>query len=790
MHKFFTSIVVVLLSLNIQAQNSLNMELLSNLQYNQALSDIWGYAAPDGREYAIVGTRNTTSIVDLLDPRNPVEVASITGAPSTWRDMKAFGEFVYVIADEGEDGLLIIDMSEAPNNITWEFWKPQLEMGNVSGVLRRCHNIFIDEDGYGYLAGCRLNSGGPIILDLFSNPGTPELIGASDPRYAHDVMTRGDLMFASDLGRGFSVIDISDRSDPVTLASQSTTMNFTHNAWSSDDNNYIFTTDERANSYVDSYDISDLNDIRRLDSFRPGTSIGSGSIPHNTHYHNGYLVTSWYTDGVRIIDGNKPDNLVEVAYFDTFLQNGGGFSGAWGATPYLPSGLVLVSDIGTGLYVFDTEYVRAAYLEGNVTDQATGLPLGDVAVTIESTQVNNKETNSLGDYKTGIAAGGEVTVTFNRLGYEPAIETVTITNGEVTILDVELIPLASYSVTGTVRSAVDNAPIANAGVLFQGPNGEEEVATDANGEFIINSILEGEYQIFAGAWGYENILFNPSATLAQDESFDILLNTALMDDFIVDMGWTTESQAETGDWVRVVPIGTFADEGASNPSADTEGDIGNKAYVTGNSDGGVGDTDIDGGTVILRSPMMDLTQFVNPRLSYDLWFFNGGGGSAPNDNAIVRISNGVTDVDIEVLDSGQSNGAWRETFSFDVAEVLELTTTMQFSVLASDDDPGHLSEAGLDRFLVEEAPLSANDLVENDIIEIAPNPFSEVAILNFDSDVSGLLTVTNVIGQVIETIELDNATQISIGSQYNAGTYFITLETRDDKYEALRIIKQ
>ena len=212
MHKIFTIILLFLASMGLNAQDALNMELLSNLTYNESLSDIWGYVAPNGDEYAIVGTRTTTSVVDLRDPRNPVEVASIEGATSVWRDMKQFGEFVYVTADQGADGLLVIDMSGAPNNITSELWQPEIEINGVTGVLERCHNIFIDENGYGYLAGCRLNSGGPLIIDLFTTPGSPQFVGASDPRYSHDVMVQDDIMYSSDINSDFfSVIDVSDK---------------------------------------------------------------------------------------------------------------------------------------------------------------------------------------------------------------------------------------------------------------------------------------------------------------------------------------------------------------------------------------------------------------------------------------------------------------------------------------------------------------------------------------------------------------------------------------------------
>ena len=67
---------------------------------------------------------------------------------------------------------------------------------------------------------------------------------------------------------------------------------------------------------------------------------------------------------MRVADASKPDNIIEVANYDTWLGADGDFNGAWGAYPFLPSGLTLVSDRQSGLYVVDVNYKRAARLEG------------------------------------------------------------------------------------------------------------------------------------------------------------------------------------------------------------------------------------------------------------------------------------------------------------------------------------------------------------------------------------------------------------------------------------------
>ena len=78
-------------------------------------------------------------------------------------------------------------------------------------------------------------------------------------------------------------------------------------------------------------------------------------VPHNTHVIGNYLVTSYYRDGVTIIDASNHYDLIEVAYFDTSPQyEGSGFFGCWGAYPYLESGLILATDRQNGLHILNT----------------------------------------------------------------------------------------------------------------------------------------------------------------------------------------------------------------------------------------------------------------------------------------------------------------------------------------------------------------------------------------------------------------------------------------------------
>lgn len=431
---------------NLNAQGDYNISLVSvfsrggSLEYN----DIWGYVDEEGTEYAILGTQQGTSVISLANPASPQEVVFIPGVQSIWRDMKSYGHYVYCIADQGSDGLLVINMSGVSSgDITWSFYKPQITINSLTYPLNKCHNMYIDEKGILYLSGCTpIASGAVLMFDLAADPEEPPFLSNSDLIYSHDSYARGDTLYTSQINAGdLTLIDVSDKTMPVVLGSVETSLNFTHNAWLSDDGKYVFTTDEKPNGKVDAYNIEDVDNIILTDIFEPLDVKGEGVIPHNVHYHNGYLVVSWYTSGCVVVDASDPYNLIQVGAYNTWDGSPGGFNGAWGAYPFLPSGLILISDIQSGLVVLQPEYKRAARLEGIVTDIVTGNPVNNVKVRIFSNQRNEANTNFAGEYKTGIVDTGSFVVGFIHSDYENYGVVRQFLNGDTMVIHAELVPL-------------------------------------------------------------------------------------------------------------------------------------------------------------------------------------------------------------------------------------------------------------------------------------------------------------------------------------------------------------
>ena len=81
-------------------------------------NDVWGYTDGDGqgREYALLGVIDGTSIIDLSDLQNISEVDFIPGPTSTWKDIKTYQSYAYVVT-ENPSGMQILDLSFLPDSV-------------------------------------------------------------------------------------------------------------------------------------------------------------------------------------------------------------------------------------------------------------------------------------------------------------------------------------------------------------------------------------------------------------------------------------------------------------------------------------------------------------------------------------------------------------------------------------------------------------------------------------------------------------------------------------------------
>lgn len=772
------------------AQN-LNVSLVGSLQYTEESNDIWGYKDEiTGIEYAIVGLKNGTSVVSLLDPTNPVEVGYVAGSNSTWRDIKTWGQYAYVTTDVGTDGLTIIDLSNLPNGVTSTNWQPTLTVNGQTATFNKAHNIWIDENGYAYISGANVGNGGVMILDVHTTPGTPVYVGTTPNNYSHDCFARGDTLYTADIYVGeFTVYDVSNKANPVFLGSQPTDFSFAHNVWLSDDSNILFTTDEKPNAPVGAYDVSNPANIVELDLFKPLKTLGQGVIPHNVHVWDDYLIISYYTDGLILVDGSRPSNLIEVGNFDTYFTSSGGFNGSWGAYPYLPSGKILVSDINTGLYVFQPNYVRACWLEGMVTDATNGNAINNASVQIIG-ELANDDSDIFGGYETGLATAGSYTVTAVASGYAPKTYTVSLTNGQLTTQDFQLTPLTPFTVSGQVVDA-QGTPVANAAVFLKSTTNDYTFTSDASGNFS-SSMFNGDYDVLAGKWGFNTKLIEDTLLDVNTANIVVQLEAGYKDEFTLDLGWLTTSTAQTGQWERGKPNGTSdSNYGQVAPDTDAVGDIGTECYVTGNSGSSVADDDVDNGVVRLLSPLFDGTSYIQPHISVETWFVNVGGSGTPDDALTLHIFNGDSTVTIETINL--SNPNWTLS-DFRLTDYIVPSATMRFIVETSDlQGSGHIVEAGVDNFEVYEGqPISTTPVEFLDAdVKAYPNPFQESITIEYElSSDNANLQLFNVVGQMIETEVLnDKKGAVQVGNDLETGVYFIRIVQDGKASTTQKIVK-
>lgn len=773
------AIAVLLFSSHLSfAQENFNLDLLANQDFDELVADVWGFVGEDETEYAIIGLFNGTSILSLEDPSNPTEIAFIPGANSIWRDMHNWDGHVYTVADRGADGLLIVDMANAPDSISWTFWQPLIEIGGSTRFLERCHNIWIDEKGYAYLSGCNLNSGGVIIIDLATDPKNPTFVGAANNVYSHDNYVVNDLLYSADINAGqFSIQDVSDRENPSLLGVQNTTSNFTHNCWLSDDGNYLFTTDERPNAYVDAYDVSDPENIEYISSFRPKTTENLGVIPHNVHYFNGFLVVSWYTDGIVIVDAHRPENMVKVGQYDTFLGGHGGFNGAWGAYPYLPSGLVLGSDRQSGLYVFEPEYVRATYLEGKVTSVMDGRPIPNVDITISSDISNGAETGSNGNYKTGSVSDGLRQVTFSHPQYKDTTIEVELIRGEVVELNVSLFPNGLVKIAGFVvedntgETEIEMAKVA----IFENDSILSLMNTGPEGSFTFWE-KTGTYDLVAGKWGYDQAAFF-EIPIEDNSQFKFTLLKGFKDDFILDLGWDVVDTTTNGQWQRVIPLGSELNGDTIHPYGDFEDDLGDWAWVTGNPSNEVpADDFVSESVTAIESQIADLSTYNNPKLNFSYWLF-----SEDNlENGTFKVIGIGEDKEVEIFSTTQSTGQWIRVENLSLDEVWESgqPKVIKFRIEA-ENQSDRVHVAGFDAFeITDSTTVNVREIFDPIQWSIFPNPANQFINLVFDDGLElrdKRIAIFNPIGhQVFIQDGTSPSLEIDV-SKWSSGTYIIAI---------------
>ncbi|MEZ5360174.1 MAG: M28 family peptidase [Candidatus Zixiibacteriota bacterium] len=188
----------------------------------------------------------------------------------------------------------------------------------------------------------------------------------------------------------------------------------------------------------------------------------------------------------------------------------------------------------------------------------------------------------------------------------------------------------------------------------------------------------------------------------------------LVDDFNSDLGWVVSSAATDGDWERDIPMtGIYS----AAPQADFDGS--GYCYLTDNSGSY---QDVDGGSVMLESPVFDISGGYAV-VSFAYWFF----ASPTADKFDIQISNNggmaYSAVDTKTYRTTADYG-WK-TESFLSTDIVTGTSNMRVKFSASDLGGATTVEAAVDAFRVDLYHSDPFSIVEDAMPEgTAGHPYS------------------------------------------------------------------
>lgn len=758
MKKLCVLIFILFLNETVTAQqnNFDNTTLLGQLNPNRGgYANIWGYAA-NGREYALIGAYTGTSIIDVTNPSLPVEVAFISSVSSSWRELRTYQNYAYVVTEGSGVGLQIIDLSNLPNSAT-------LVAADTTGLgtSGRVHTIHI-EGKYAYLMGSQTKQG-VIILDL-TNPVSPVKVGSYSAEYWHDSVIKNDTIYASAIyGDGIMIFDANDKSNIQLISQTQYPGNFTHNIWPTADNNYIVQTDEIHGMPLKFWDVTDKSNLE----LKAEAYLGKKGIAHNAHVKGDFVYVAYYFDGIKIFDLSNRNAPVEVGHYDTYpgdnMQRGSGYTGAWGVYPYLPSGNILVSDMVTGLYVVGFNNTKGGHIKGVVKDN-NQLPLSDVKIELLSKHAGETSmkipVGADGNYIFG-AKPGNHNFRFYKYGYEEyLLNSNQINSGQTSTENVSLTLKAEGSVTPVFLNS-SNQPLSeiNFTMLYE----------DFTAQYVLNSgttltIPYGTYTYQISNWGYEFKAGTVEIKPNEIVNLEIKLSTLFYETFDAPQLWTAENSGNRYNWgIGTIGNGQLGDYrflGFDHYGSD-EGRV---AYSWSVATAGSGNPASNS----FISPVMDASNFAQPIVSFYKYYNPYGYNTLDaKDSLCVYVSS----------NSGQS---WNhaKTFKsidnnwvkveFPLTDYITPTQTVQLKFVNTEGFNSGIrysSFAMIDDVILGEKTV-VDSIEEHNPTELSfelsgnyPNPFNPSTTISWKQSLSGssYLKIYNSLGQLVYEKSVDKA---------------------------------
>ncbi len=673
----------------IQVLGHLTLDEMGGGPSNIFANDCWGWTdSLTGREYAILGLEHGTSFVDVSDPTNPLFLGFLptqTGT-ATWRDMKVFQDHAFIVSDNnGSHGMQVFDLTQLPNadpdnpstfsNTAW-----------YDGV-GSSHNIAINEDsGFAYVVGSDQANGGLHAVDI-NQPTNPVFAGNfGGAGYCHDCQVVNytgpdpdyagrEIAFCCN-GRvqsdndTFVIVDVTNKSNMVQISRTNyPEPGYAHQGWLTEDQRYFYLGDELDENAFGGRTRILVWDCLDLDNPQ---YLGFVQGPTNAVDHNLYI---------------RDDKL--------FLANYAAGLRVFQLDASNPLNLTEIAFVDTFVTDNDTDFDGAwsnyPYFESGtiiVNDRQNGM------FAVRLTPIEFEFPNGRPEIIRPTGAG-EFEVTVTGFAGTPAPGTG--------VLHVDL------------GSGFESFPMSQIS-----PNQYQAIFPATECGSVVN--------YFVSAMSADGIEVcepaNAPTTFFSATSAESLTST-FVDDFQNDLGWTVSGMAEDGQWERGVPQG---DGDRGDPVQD--GDSSGQCFLTDNV---AGNSDVDGGTTILTSPIMDAVGDGNATsafLSYYRWYSNDVGNAPASDTLVVEISNnnGQTWSTLETVgpSGNEVSGNWFFK-EFNISDFVEPTDQIRVRFLASDLGDGSVVEAAVDgvkiRLIECAAPVLLGDVNLDgsvDLLDVGP----------------------------------------------------------------------
>jgi choice-of-anchor B domain-containing protein len=747
---------------------SYNVTLLKNLNDHPGTNDCWGYTAPNGTELAIYGWQEGTSFVDATDPPNAVEIFDLPGPASGWRDIKTYQNYAYIVT-EGSGagtGLQIVDLADPLNPV---------HIGTYTGSgFDTAHNIWIDTDAaVAYLCGA---SGGGMFIVSLADPENPAHLDYFGEYYIHDLWVGDDRAYAGAISsNSLRIIDVSNPSNPSTLASHFYSGAATHNAWPTSDGIHCVTTDEVGGGHLKIWNISDLGSIHFAASYRV---TRQNAIIHNALNRDDMAYLAYYTAGTQIVDLTDPTNPVEVGFYDTSTRTGG-FDGNWGVYPFRSDNIFYSSDRQNGLYILEFTGGFAGRISGIVRNAGTAAPLSDASIEVHDALTLG--TDGSGTYD-GWTSGGTYEVVTERFGYAPDTAMVVVPEHGAVVHDVDLVQLPSGDVELELLFAGTSTPLVGAKVEVPG-SPLQGLESGGDGKVLVPDLPAGpSFPIKIGKFGRALTEITVVASAGVTTEVQVELAPGFHDDFDFDQAWIVgagDDDATDGIWERAIPVGSYS-IGIIAPAEDATPTGLGFAYVTEQHVPGAfaGTSDVDNGKTTLLTPVFDGTNLGALTLTYQRWFSNRAPSPSTDEfRADVSTDGGASWTNLETLDLGYD--AWALA-SIELSSFVTVTDQMQIRFVAEDLGSNTYLEAAIDDVAIltpaTDAPgVLAPTGVRLDFGAPVPNPFRSATRLSFDLPSTGPaeLAVFDVSGRRVATVLR--------GDRVAAGTHRATWDGRDEQ---------